>query len=275
MRNSPFSWRLAVSALALACGSDGSTGPDEMYRATLTGTVATESGGGYADAIVFAGVWDESGLALSAVDTVVTDATGAYAIELALDSLPAASAPELHVGVRPALGSGYQRMSQVFPLGFVNPDQSVEHVFTLEIESDRIEDAAAVLDPDRLTIDMYEGETVAPHSLGFLTTLRLRVDSVTDAAYGRFSVYYAATTISPEGTLRATLASDTAYAVLADTANAVAGGNCGGTFELELSATSVTADTLVAWFRRGTATGCHVDEAPFRLVRVPVQSDFE
>lgn len=274
MRLSTISCGLTIGALVLACGSDGSTGPDETYRVTVTGTVATDPGGAYADALVVTGVRGDEDW-LSAVDTVVTDAAGAYAVELELDPPPAGASPLLVLSARPAIGSGYQRESSQFPLAFTTASEAIEHGFMLPRESDPIEEASAVLDPDRLLIDMYEGETVPPHSLGFATTLRLRVDSVTDAAYGRFSVFYWATTVSPEGTFAAGLANDTAYAVLADTGNGVPGGHCGGTFELDLSATSATADTLVAWFRRGTATECHVDEAPFRLVRVPVQAEFE
>lgn len=266
----------AAILLAPAC-SDDSTAPRDALHVVVAGVVETEDGGPREGANVVVSLHHEDGPLLSNVGSAVTDADGAFSIELELDSLPVASEPLLGASVSLEIGSGYPVAREYGrPVEVAGGGETIRHDVVLTRAEDPVPASpGSVLDPDRLLIDMYFGTTVHPQQLGFESMLWMRVDSVSDQFYGRWRLQYAATTVGGEGPFEGAIANDTLWLVLADTANGVPGGNCGGTFDLAVAATSTTADTVIATLTRGTATACHVDEAPFRLSRSPVTVDFE
>jgi hypothetical protein len=274
-----------LGAVLLAC-TDG-TAPDagggpgsgnSDLSVVVAGTAVSDEGAPLEGVTVWAQLErSTAGWTYGPAGNAVTGADGTYAIELGLDSLPAEGSPELRTEARTAPGTGYAAIQyerrEVTASG---TGETIENDLVLT----RVADPAAPppfpsLDPADLLTGMYDGEPIPPHSLGFATWLRFRVDSAPGLVYGRWNMTYAATTVGGEGTFTGSLSGDTLHLVLADTANGVPGGNCGGTFELDVVAEAASADTLIAWLSRGTATGCHVEEAPFRVARVPVSAGFE
>ena len=267
---------LALSGtLILAC-SDDTTAPGRSV--VVAGTVVSDDGAPLGGVTV--SVRLERALEnwqYSPVGTAVSAADGSYAIELELDSLPAEGDPELRTDAATEPGSGYAAVQfdrrEVTVSG--NGETIENDVVLTRVAAPASAPPFPPLDPADLLTGMYDGEPIPPHSLGFTTWFLFRVDSVPGLVYGRWNMSYAATTVGGEGTFTGSVSGDTLHLVLADTANGLPGGNCGGTFELDVVAESANADALIAWLSRGTAAGCHVDEAPFRFARVPVGVDFE
>jgi hypothetical protein len=265
-----------LCSLLAAC-TDG-TSPDEPLSLVVAGTVHSDDAAPLGGVTVSAQLEQPAdGWRYGPAGTAVTGADGSYVIVLELDSLPAEGNPELRTDAATEPGTGYAALQfERRELVVSGTGETIQNDLVLpRVAVPAPPPPFLTLEVADLLTDMYAATPIPPHSLGFATWFTFRVDSAPSLVYGRWNMAYAATTVGGEGTFTGSVSGDTLHLVLADTANGLPGGNCGGTFQLDVVAEAAGAETLIAWLSRGTATGCHVEEAPFRATRVPISADFE